>query len=59
MLFSDSKRFFERAKAAGVDVVLETWDDMPHVFQFFGPHTLPEAKEAITKIGEFVQKLFD
>ncbi|MFB0561326.1 MAG: alpha/beta hydrolase [Candidatus Lokiarchaeia archaeon] len=58
MLFGGSKRFVEQAKAAGVDATLETWDDMPHVFQSFGLRELPEAKEAIAKIGEFVQKLF-
>jgi acetyl esterase/lipase len=58
MLFSDSKRLVDRAKAAGVDATLETWDDMTHVFQSFGLRDLPESKEAIAKIGEFVQKLF-
>ncbi|MHA1362961.1 MAG: alpha/beta hydrolase [Candidatus Freyarchaeota archaeon] len=58
MLFGGCERFVERAKAAGVDATLETWDDMPHVFQSFGLYELPEAKEAIAKIGEFVQKLF-
>ncbi|MEM3149332.1 MAG: alpha/beta hydrolase [Candidatus Jordarchaeales archaeon] len=57
MLFSGCKRFVEKARAAGVDATLQTWDDMPHVFQSFGLYTLPEAKEAITKIGEFVRKL--
>jgi monoterpene epsilon-lactone hydrolase len=58
MLFSASKRFVDRVKAAGVDATLETWDDMPHVFQSFGLQELPEAKEAIAKIGDFIQKLF-
>jgi monoterpene epsilon-lactone hydrolase len=56
MLYSDSTRFVDKAKAAGVDVRLETWDDMLHVFHDFGLHELPEAKEAIAHIGEFVQK---
>lgn len=58
MLFGDSKSFAERARAAGVNVTLQTWDDMVHVFQSFGLHDLPEAKEAVDKIVEFVQKLF-
>lgn len=56
MLYDDSTRFVERAKAAGVDVTLQTWDDTLHVFQASG---LPESKEAITKISEFVQKQFE
>lgn len=57
MLYSDSVRFVEKAKAAGVDAVLQAWDDMPHGFQMIGYRGLPEAKEAIAKIGEFVRKV--
>lgn len=53
MLFNDATRFAERAKAADVDITLQTWDNTLHVFQEFG---LPESGEAIAKIGEFVQK---
>lgn len=53
MLFDDSKRFVDCAKAAGVNVILQTWDNTLHVFHDFD---LPESKEAIAKIGEFVQK---
>ena len=59
MLYSDSKRLAERAKAAGVAVILETWNDMPHVWHAFGLHYLTESKEAIARIGEFVKRLFD
>ncbi len=59
MLYSGSKRFAERAKAADVAVTLETWNDMPHVWHAFGLHQLPESKEAISRIGEFVKKLFE
>ncbi|MHA2247319.1 MAG: alpha/beta hydrolase [Candidatus Hodarchaeales archaeon] len=55
MLFEDSTRFVERAKAAGVDITLQLWDDTLHVFHDFG---LPESKEAINKIGKFVKKKF-
>jgi len=51
------KRFFEQAKEAGVDVELQTWDDMVHVFQ--GEQVLPEAEEAIEKIGQFTQKILN
>ncbi len=57
MLYDETRRFFERAKEAGVDVELQTWDDMKHVFQ--GEQALPEAKEAIEKIGQFTQKILN
>jgi acetyl esterase/lipase len=53
ILLDDSTRLAERAKAAGVEVVLETWADMIHVFQAFP--TLAEAGQAIDRIGEFVR----
>jgi acetyl esterase/lipase len=57
MLYSDSVRFIDKAKAAGVDATLQTWDDMSHAFQGFFLNALPEAREAITKIGEFIHKI--
>jgi monoterpene epsilon-lactone hydrolase len=57
MLYSEIKRFFERAKETGVDVELQTWDDMTHVFQ--GEQVLSEAKEAIEKIGQFTKKILN
>jgi acetyl esterase/lipase len=58
MLYDHSTRFINRAKAVGVDATLQEWKDTIHVFQGFGLKALPEAKEAISKIGEFIQKLF-
>ena len=55
ILLSDSTRLVERAKAAGVDVTLEVWDNMWHVFHFFAA-IVPEAQQAIDNIGKFVQK---
>jgi len=55
ILLSDSTRFAERARAAGVDVTLEVYPDMPHVFQGFAPY-LPEAEVAMGKIGEFCSR---
>lgn len=54
-LLDDSTRLAERARKAGVDVTLDTWDDMIHVFQAFGTF-LPEARQAIDRIGEFVKR---
>jgi acetyl esterase/lipase len=55
VLLDDSARVAERAKTAGVDVTLEVWADMPHVFQAF-TGVLPESDQAIAVIGEFVRK---
>lgn len=51
----DSIRFAERAKEAGVDVTIEIFEGMPHVFHAFAT-VAPEAQQAIDKIGKFVQK---
>lgn len=53
-LLDDSTRIAERARDAGVDVTLEVWDEMIHVFHAFAP-ILPEGQEAIDKIGEFLR----
>jgi acetyl esterase/lipase len=55
ILLSDSTRFAERARTAGVDVTLEVYPQMPHVFQGFAPF-LPEAVEALGKLGEFCER---
>jgi len=55
LLFDDATRFAERAQAAGVDVTLETWDDVFHVWQAFAD-LLPEARDAIAHIGTFVDQ---
>jgi acetyl esterase/lipase len=55
VLLDDSTRLAERAKAAGVDVTLEVWDEMVHVFQAFA-FLLPEGQQAIDRIGEFVRE---
>jgi acetyl esterase/lipase len=38
-----------------MDVRLEAWDDLVHVFQAFAP-MVPEAVEAIDGIGRFVRE---
>jgi epsilon-lactone hydrolase len=53
-LLDDAVRLADRARAAGVDVRLEAWDDLIHVFQAFAP-MVPEALEAIDGIGAFVR----
>lgn len=54
-LLDDSTRLAGRARAAGVEVELEVWDDMIHVWHAFAG-LLPEADQAIARIGEFVGK---
>ena len=54
-LLDDSTRFAEKAKAAGVEVTLEEWEDMIHVWHFFAG-MLPEGQQAIERIGEFVRQ---
>lgn len=54
-LHDDSVRFAEKAKAAGVDVTLDVVDEMVHVWQVFSSF-LPEGREAIERMGEFVRK---
>jgi acetyl esterase/lipase len=53
ILLDDATRVAERAKSAGVEVSLEPWEDMVHVFQMFP--MLAEAGPAIEKIGDFVR----
>ena len=52
ILLDDSTRIAERAKAAGVDVTLEVWPEMIHVWHVFAK-LLPEGQQAIDRIGEF------
>ena len=55
VLLDDSLRFAEKARTAGVNVSLEIWPDMMHVWHFFAPF-LPQARQAIQKIGAFIRK---
>jgi len=55
ILLSDSTRLAERAKKAGVDTTIHVWDGMWHVFQSFAV-IIPEARDAIDEIGEFLKK---
>lgn len=54
VLLDDAVRVADRAKAAGVDVTLEVWDEMPHVWHSF-TGLLPEADQAIERIGEWLR----
>lgn len=54
VLLSDSVRLARRAREAGVDVTLDVWEGMWHVWQ---DHPLaPEAKQASAEIGRFLER---
>jgi monoterpene epsilon-lactone hydrolase len=53
VLLSDSERLAEAAAEAGVDVVLEVGDGLPHVYQL--ALGTPEAAEATERIGKFLR----
>jgi len=54
LLLSDATAFAERAKAAGVRVTLQIWDGMQHEWHF-AAKILPESRQAIEQIGQFIQ----
>lgn len=53
ILYSDSLDVFEKIKEGGNVVNLSVYNDLPHVWQMFG--FLPEAKQALIEISEFLQ----
>jgi len=55
ILLDDAKRLATKARQAGVEVELEIWDEMPHVWQACGPY-LPESRKAIASIAEYINK---
>jgi acetyl esterase/lipase len=54
-LLDDATRVAASAKAKGVEVTLEVWPDMVHVWHLFAP-MVPEGREAIARIGEFLKQ---
>lgn len=54
MLLSDATRLADKARAAGVEVNLEVWPRMWHVWHLLAP-SLPEARQAIDAICAFVR----
>ncbi len=55
VLLSDSQVLAERARAAGVDVRINIYDDMIHVWHFFWP-MLSEARDAVDEITAFMRE---
>ncbi|MHA1883648.1 MAG: alpha/beta hydrolase [Promethearchaeota archaeon] len=54
-LLDDSISLAEQAKSSGVEVKLEVYENMTHVFQNFG-EKLTESKKSYEKVNEFIQK---
>jgi len=56
-LLSDSERLADECIAAGIDVELQVWPEMWHVFQMFAAK-MPESRQAIKKMGAYIQSRF-
>lgn len=55
-LLDDSRQFAAKAKASGVSLELQIWQEVPHVWQIFAKY-LPEGQQAIDAVGKFVNKI--
>lgn len=55
MLLDNGTRLAEKAKAAGVEVVLEVHEGQQHVMEFMAGKA-PEADDSIARIGEWASK---
>jgi epsilon-lactone hydrolase len=53
VLLDDSRKLADVAKAAGVDVTLSVYPEMPHIWTMSYP-AFPEAVEGVTEMAEFV-----
>ena len=53
LLLDDSTQLADRARAAGVDVILDVTADVPHVFQAFAG-ILDEADQALDRAALFI-----
>lgn len=58
MILDDSLRFAEKAKEEGVDVTLDVWKDMPHVFTIFFQFA-PESRKGIDRVCDFILQHLD
>ena len=54
-VLDNSVMLADKARATGVEVDLQVWDGMIHVFQMFGAE-LPEAYQAIAEIARFLDR---
>lgn len=56
VLLDDSRKLADVAKAAGVDVTLSVYPEMPHIWTMSYP-AFPEAVEGVTEMAEFVARV--
>jgi acetyl esterase/lipase len=56
VLLDDSRKLAEVARAAGVDVTLSIYPEMPHIWTMSYP-AFPEAVEGVTEMAEFVARV--
>jgi monoterpene epsilon-lactone hydrolase len=54
MMLDDSQRLADRARKAGVDVTVEVFPGMQHVFHFLAG-VAPEADDAIKRLAQWVR----
>jgi len=57
ILLSDSERLADECVAAGIDVELQVWPEMWHVFQMF-IGKMPESRDAIQQMGQYIQTIW-
>jgi len=58
LLRDDAIRVAKRAKDAGVNVILNVYNDMPHVFQNMD-FSIPEVKVSFNRINQFILSLLN
>ncbi len=58
VLEDDTYRMAERLRKSGGEVLVQTWDGAPHVWHL-GELWVPEARDALKQIANFVQTSFD
>ena len=54
ILRDDAVRMAENMRAAGREVELDVWEQMPHVWHLYA-RLIPEGRRAVARIGEFLQ----
>ena len=54
VLLDDSRLLAKNAKAAGVEVTLQEWEEMVHVFPHYAP-IISDGKKAIEQMGNFIR----
>jgi acetyl esterase/lipase len=58
ILRDDAIRLAERARADGVEITLEIWPEMIHVWHYFAG-LVPESTRALDEVGRFLAERFD